>query len=154
MVDICLAIRQLSLAWPDVDFVFPVHPNPNVQAVVRSSLGGLGNVRLCEPMAYLSFVAAMSQATVILTDSGGVQEEAPALATPVLVMRTETERPEAVDAGCARLVGSDAAVIVEETSRLLGSGEACAAMATGISPYGDGHASARIVDVLQREAFS
>ena len=152
MADICLAIRQLSLAWPDVDFVFPVHPNPNVQAVVRSTLDGLGNVRLCVSMGYLPFVAAMSQATVILTDSGGVQEEAPALATPVLVMRSETERPEAVDAGCARLVGSDAQVIVEETSRLLGSPEARAAMATGISPYGDGYAAARIVEVLRREA--
>ncbi len=152
MQAICAAIRQLARAWPEVDFLVPVHPNPNVRQVVHTALQGLPNVDLREPMDYLTFVAAMNQATLVLTDSGGVQEEAPALAKPVLVLRHETERPEAVSAGCARLVGSDTALIVSETSRLLASAEACEAMAPGVSPYGDGRAAERIVEVLRRES--
>jgi UDP-N-acetylglucosamine 2-epimerase (non-hydrolysing) len=117
---------------------------------VEAALGGHPRITLCAPLDYLPFVAAMKKSTLILTDSGGVQEEAPALGKPVLVLRAETERPEAVEAGVVKLVGTDAGVIVAEAQRLLDDPVAYRVMAQGVSPYGDGHASLRIADILQR----
>lgn len=151
--EICKAVLTLVERNEDVQVLFPVHPNPNVQAVVYEILGGHSHVILCEPLSYLPFVAAMRRAYLILSDSGGVQEEAPALGKPVLVLRSETERPEAVQAGAVKLVGSDFHTIVEEAQLLLSDQSAYQKMAQGISPYGDGLAAARIVKVL-KEYFS
>jgi UDP-N-acetylglucosamine 2-epimerase (non-hydrolysing) len=145
---ICGAIRELHDRHPEVEFLWPVHPNPAVAPVVQGLLAGLSRVRLCRPLPYGSFVSAMARATLILTDSGGVQEEAPALGKPVLVMRQESERPEAIECGVARLVGSDAATIVEETTRLLHDPEAYRSMARGMSPFGDGRAARRIAQIV------
>lgn len=150
---ICRAIRQLVDRYDDIEILYPVHPNPNVQASAHELLGGNPRIRLCDPLDYAPFVEAQKRACLILTDSGGVQEEAPALGKPVLVLRSETERPEAVDEGVVRLVGTDEARIVAEASRLLDSETAYLAMARGVSPYGDGHAASRIAGVL-REALS
>lgn len=148
LAEICRAIAALAALRPDVDFLFPWHPNPNVRAVVQPAIGSLPNVTLCEPLDYLQFVAAMRQSHFILSDSGGVQEEAPALAKPVLVLRRETERPEAVAAGVVKLVGHDFDDIVAAADALLDQPQAYAAMARGVSPYGDGHAAARIERIL------
>jgi UDP-N-acetylglucosamine 2-epimerase (non-hydrolysing) len=144
---ICKAIRTLALRFPDTAFVYPVHLNPNVREPVRRLLGELdgGNVHLIEPLDYLQFIALMDRSTLILTDSGGVQEEAPSLGKPVLVMRETTERPEAVEAGTVRLVGTDEEVIVAETSRLLSDRAAYESMSRAHNPYGDGRAAGRIV---------
>ena len=149
--EVCLAIRDLADRHDDVHFVYPVHPNPNVSGPAREILDGHDRITLCPPMDYLPFVAAMKHAHLVLTDSGGVQEEAPALGKPVLVMRRETERPEAVQAGVVKLVGPVREAIVAEVSRLLDDPDAHAGMAKGVSPYGDGHAAARIVDILERD---
>lgn len=146
---ICRAVRTLARRFPDTTFVYPVHPNPNVREPVNRLLGpstGADNVVLLEPLGYLEFVALMDRTTLILSDSGGVQEEAPALGKPVLVTRTTTERPEAVEAGTVRLVGTDERVIVEETGRLLTDPVAYHAMARAHNPYGDGRASERIAN--------
>jgi UDP-N-acetylglucosamine 2-epimerase (non-hydrolysing) len=148
---VCRAIRILVDRHEDIEVLYPVHPNPNVSATARELLGDHPRIRLCAPLDYAPFVEAQKRAYLILTDSGGVQEEAPALGKPVLVLRTETERPEAVDEGVVRLVGTDQARIVEEASRLLDDEEAYRAMARGVSPYGDGEASRRIVEVLRGE---
>ncbi|HEY0309574.1 MAG TPA: UDP-N-acetylglucosamine 2-epimerase, partial [Luteimonas sp.] len=132
-----------------IHVLYPVHPNPNVALPARELLGGHPRITLCEPLDYLPFVAAMKRATLVLTDSGGVQEEAPALGKPVLVMRRETERPEAVAEGVVRLVGPDREAIVAEAGRLLRDADAYAAMARGTSPYGDGHAAGRIAAILR-----
>lgn len=145
---ICRAIAILAARYPDVDFLVPVHPNPSVKTTLEPVLCAFANIRLCEPLDYLQFVAAMQQACVVLTDSGGVQEEAPALAKPVLVMRERTERPEAVEAGVAKLVGTRDDVIVSEVCSLLDDPLAYAQMARGVSPYGDGRAAERIASVL------
>lgn len=145
---VCEGLRTLAERNPDVAFVYPVHPNPNVKDVAHAALGNLPNFTLCEPLDYAPFVAAMQRAHFIISDSGGVQEEAPALGKPVLVLREETERPEAVDEGVVRLVGPNAAAIVEHGQRLLDDPAAYAAMARGVSPYGDGQASGRILKVL------
>ena len=145
--DICRALAAIG-ARDDVEIVFPVHPNPNVQEPVRRHLSGRPHIHLIDPLDYLSFVAVMSDAHLIVTDSGGIQEEAPALGKPVLVMRDVTERPEAVAAGTVRLVGTDAERIVGETRRLLEDGDAYAAMARAANPFGDGHASERILAEL------
>lgn len=150
LVAICDAVQELAARYQDAVFVLPVHPNPNVREVVRERLVTTPNVRLISPLEYLPFVQMMKRADIILTDSGGVQEEAPALGKPVLVMRAETERPEAVDAGVVRLVGTDRATIVRELSVLMDDPVAYRSMARGVSPYGDGHAAARIVEILQR----
>jgi UDP-N-acetylglucosamine 2-epimerase (non-hydrolysing) len=148
---ICRAIAELAGRFPDVSFVYPVHLNPNVRAPVQRILGAAGgNVHLTEPLSYLPFVALMDRATLLLTDSGGIQEEAPSLGKPVLVMRDRTERPEAVEAGTARMVGTDARAIVAETSRLLTDPTAYAAMARAHNPYGDGRAAGRVVDACLR----
>jgi UDP-N-acetylglucosamine 2-epimerase (non-hydrolysing) len=150
---ICLALHTLAARNPDVQFLYPVHPNPNVKDVAQAMLGDCANIRLCEPLDYAPFVAAMKRSYLIISDSGGVQEEAPALGKPVLVLREETERPEAVEQGVVKLVGPNYDRIVEETQRLLDDESAYRAMARGISPYGDGHGAERIVKVL-REYFS
>lgn len=149
LLEICRAIQHLADRNSNVQFLYPVHPNPNVKDVVRSQLQGHPSVVLCDPLDYLPFVGALQRAYLILTDSGGVQEEAPALAKPVLVMRRETERPEAVDAGVVKLVGPDFDRITAETQRLLDDDAAYAGMARGVSPYGDGYAAGRIVSVLR-----
>lgn len=147
--EICLAVRELVEKYPDIHVLFPVHPNPNVVSTVNEILSGHPSITLTSPLDYLPFVAAMKRAHLILSDSGGVQEEAPALAKPVLVLRRETERPEAVEEGVVRLVGADRAAIVTQASALLDDAGAYAAMARGVSPYGDGKASQRIVDILK-----
>ncbi len=143
----CLALSDLA-ARDDVQIVYPVHLNPSVQEPVNRILGATPNVRLIEPLDYLPFVYLMTQSHLILTDSGGVQEEAPSLGKPVLVMRDTTERPEAVEAGTVRLVGTDRARIVSEAARLLDDPEAYAAMSRAHNPYGDGLASSRIIDAI------
>ncbi|MBI1199550.1 MAG: UDP-N-acetylglucosamine 2-epimerase (non-hydrolyzing) [Phenylobacterium sp.] len=142
--EICAALIQLA-SRPDVEVVYPVHLNPHVRAQVMGRLRGLDQIRLIEPLGYLAFVALMRRAALVLTDSGGVQEEAPALGRPVLVMRDATERPEALRAGAARLVGARAEVIVREAGRLL-DGEVHAVAAPNL--YGDGAAAERIVDSI------
>jgi len=151
--NICRALRTLAENNPEVQFLYPVHPNPNVKDVAHEFLAGLQNFTLCEPLDYAPFIAAMKRAYIILTDSGGVQEEAPALGKPVLVLRDETERPEAVEQGVVKLVGPNYERIVEEAQRLLDDETAYKAMARGVSPYGDGHAAERIVKTL-REHFT
>ncbi len=150
MEGIASAIRQIAQR-PDVAVIFPVHFNPNVRKVMNEGLAGLDNVALIEPLDYPHFARLINIAEIMLTDSGGVQEEAPALGKPVLVMRETTERPEGVEAGTAKLVGTDAATIVTEISTLLDDTEAYEAMARAHNPFGDGHSSARIVELLANE---
>ena len=151
---ICRALAELARRAPDVDFVYPVHLNPKVRGPVADLLAPAArtsrNIHLIEPLPYLPFVALMEQASLILTDSGGVQEEAPSLGKPVLVMREVTERPEAVEAGTVRLVGADFNRIVSETMRLLSDEEACRTMSRAHNPYGDGQAAPRIVRECSR----
>jgi UDP-N-acetylglucosamine 2-epimerase (non-hydrolysing) len=150
LANICGALLDLCHQFPDLRILYPVHPNPNVRATVRRLLGGNSRITLAEPLAYPDLVAAMRGAKVILTDSGGIQEEAPALAKPVLVLRAVTERPEAVELGVAKVVGTDRAAIVSETRRLLLDSEHYARMARGGSPYGDGRAAERIRDIVRQ----
>ncbi|RMF61154.1 MAG: UDP-N-acetylglucosamine 2-epimerase (non-hydrolyzing) [Calditrichaeota bacterium] len=150
--NICLAIREVAERFPDVAFVYPVHLNPNVRRPVHRILGKHERVHLIEPLSYEPFVWLMDRATVVLTDSGGVQEEAPSLGKPVLVMRETTERPEGVAAGNARLVGVSRERIVEALSLLLRDPNARAEMASVNNPYGDGHAANRIVEILMHES--
>lgn len=150
MQHICAAIRTLAQHYPDLDFIYPVHPNPGVRQVVYQTLHGQPNVVLTEPCDYPVFCQLMSQARLILSDSGGVQEEAPALGKPVLVLRDETERPEAVALGCNLLVGTQTRRIVEAARTLLEDQQAYDRMARAGSPYGDGQASQRILDVLRQ----
>jgi UDP-N-acetylglucosamine 2-epimerase (non-hydrolysing) len=154
---ICRAIVKLAERFPEAHFIYPVHLNPNVRSTVMSMLGhGRGgrimsdNIHLIDPLSYLPFVALMKRARLILTDSGGVQEEAPSLGKPVLVMRDTTERPEAVDSGTVRLIGTDCERIVRETALLLTDKAAYEAMSRAHNPYGDGRAAERIVEILQR----
>ena len=147
MEAIAKAIRSLA-ARPDVAMIFPVHLNPNVRSVMSERLAGLANVALIEPLDYPHFARLLDVSTLMLTDSGGVQEEAPALGKPVLVMRETTERPEGVEAGTAKLVGTDAGRIVAEAERLLDDEAAYAAMARAHNPFGDGHSAARIAELL------
>jgi len=149
-VRICRALRMLVERNPDVEVVYPVHPNPNVRKPVCAILGGVPRVYLIKPLEYLPFVRLMERAYLILTDSGGIQEEAPALGKPVLVMRDVTERPEAVEAGTAKLVGTDAEAMVSATERLLRSTAAYRKMARARNPFGDGRASARIAVALRQ----
>jgi UDP-N-acetylglucosamine 2-epimerase (non-hydrolysing) len=148
-VDLCNAIRTLATNHPDWLLLYPVHLNPNVQQPVHEILGGLDNVQLIQPLEYLPFVWLMDQCDLILTDSGGIQEEGPSLGKPVLVMRDVTERPEAVAAGTVRLVGTDQRRIVEAVELLLTDDSAYRAMANAINPFGDGHAAQRIVELIK-----
>jgi len=141
------AVRTLA-ARPDVAVIFPVHLNPNVRAVMNQRLAGLDNVALLEPLDYPHFARLLDIAHLMLTDSGGVQEEAPALGKPVLVMRETTERPEGVEAGTALLVGTRADRLVKEVERLLDDPDAYERMARAHNPFGDGQASGRIADLL------
>lgn len=150
---ICEALARIATENPDVQVLYPVHLNPNVQEPVKRLLGSIGNVHLIEPQDYLPFVYLMDKSTLILTDSGGIQEEAPSLGKPVLVMRDTTERPEAVEAGTVKLVGTDRATIVREANRLLDDVAAYDAMARAHNPYGDGKAAARIRDILMQQIF-
>jgi len=145
---ICAALRKIAVEYPELDIVYPVHLNPNVQEPVKRLLSGLSNVYLIEPLDYLPFVYLMDRCFIVLTDSGGIQEEAPSLGKPVLVMRDTTERPEAVDAGTVLLVGTNQEKIVSEVKRLLDDDEAYKKMSFAHNPYGDGQASKRIVDAI------
>jgi UDP-N-acetylglucosamine 2-epimerase (non-hydrolysing) len=147
--NICSAILRLAQQFADCEFVYPVHLNPQVEGPVRRALGGVRNIHLREPVAYPEFVWLMDRAAVILTDSGGVQEEAPSLGKPVLVLRDTTERPEAVEAGAARLVGTAVEAIVAETARLLSDPAEYAARQVTCNPFGDGCAAGRIVDLME-----
>ncbi len=153
-VNICEAIRDLAGKHKNVELVYPVHLNPNVREPVEKILSSIGNVHLIEPVSYEEFIYLMNKAYLLLTDSGGVQEEAPALGKPVLVMRENTERPEAVEAGTARLVGTDRDEIVARSDELLDDPNAYQRMATATNPYGDGTAAEQIVDCLARQPSS
>lgn len=147
MAQIAAALKKLA-ARTDVAVIYPLHPNPNVAGVMRSELAGCDNIALTEPLDYLDFVAMMAASDIILTDSGGIQEEAPSLGKPVLVMRDTTERPEGVAAGTAKLVGVDAVTIVKEAARLLDDHHTYSEMAKAHNAYGDGTASKRIVEAI------
>ena len=149
--NICLAIREVADQFEDVLFVYPVHLNPNVQEPVNRILVGHKRIHLIEPLTYAPFVWLMDRATIVLTDSGGVQEEAPSLGKPVLVMRETTERPEGIDAGNAILVGTQKKSIVTHLADLLDHQDKREAMAKVSNPYGDGQAAKRIVDILERK---
>lgn len=162
---VCQAIKTLAQKYPKVDFIYPVHPNPNVRKAILEVFGvsevaqtsqlneldnsSISNLKFIEPLDYVEFVTMMAKSTLVLTDSGGIQEEAPGLGKPVLVMRDTTERPEAVDAGTVRLVGTDQQKIVDEVSRLLDDDDWYHQMSHAVNPYGDGHACQRILDVLR-----
>lgn len=147
--EICAALEESARRNPDVQFLFPVHPNPHVKDVVHATLAASPNILLSQPLEYGPFVAAMKASYCVITDSGGVQEEAPALGKPVLVLRDETERPEAVDEGVVKLVGPHRDRILVELQRLLDDPTAYKAMAKGVSPYGDGRSAERIVNTLR-----
>jgi UDP-N-acetylglucosamine 2-epimerase (non-hydrolysing) len=146
---ICRALAELAVRYPDTHFIYPVHLNPNVLEPVHQALDGLTNIHLIAPLSYLPFIRLMDASYLLLTDSGGVQEEAPSLGKPVLVMRDTTERPEAVEAGTVRLVGADQSAIINETARLLDDEQAYADMARAHNPYGDGQACGRILDACR-----
>ena len=153
-INICEAIKELTRRFPEVDFVYPMHLNPNVRQPIHKvfgdSLQGLGNMFFIEPLEYLSFVLLMERSCLVLTDSGGIQEEAPGLGKPVLVMRDTTERPEAVEAGTVRLVGTDYGRITSEVSTLLNDSTAYDSMSKAVNPYGDGQACPRIVGFIDK----
>ena len=146
--NICRALAELAKS-PDLQIIYPVHLNPNVQKPVYESLGSFDNIQLIEPLDYLPFVHLMNKAHIIITDSGGIQEEAPSLGKPVLVMRDTTERPEALEEGTVRLVGTDSHAIVSEVKRLLASDKAYQTMARAHNPYGDGQAARRIINTIE-----
>ena len=150
MEDLCSAIRDMAVTHQDWLFIYPVHLNPRVQEPVQAILSGISNIHLIEPLDYLSFIWLMNRSDLILTDSGGIQEEAPSLGKPVLVMREVTERVEAVEAGTVRLVGTNRAVIRYEVERLLTKPELYQAMASITNPYGRGNSATEIVDIIER----
>ena len=154
-INMCTAIRDLTKKYPDVDFVYPMHLNPNVRKPIHEvfgeNLANLGNMFFIEPLQYLEFVYLMEKSTIVLTDSGGIQEEAPGLGKPVLVMRDTTERPEALKSGTVRLVGTDYNKIVSEVSVLLDDASAYESMSKAVNPYGDGKACERIVNTFLLE---
>lgn len=154
-INICTAIKDLTQKYPDVDFVYPMHLNPNVRKPIHEVFGedlsNLGNMFFIEPLEYLSFVYLMEKSTIVLTDSGGIQEEAPGLGKPVLVMRNTTERPEALEAGTVKLVGTDYNMIVGEVSNMLSDSKEYEKMSRAVNPYGDGKACNRIVRILAGE---
>jgi len=147
---ICMALRDLVQRFDDVRVVYPVHLNPNVTSTVGKLLQGVDRIHLVPPVDYLTFLQLMDRSHLILTDSGGVQEEAPSLHKPVLVLRKLTERPEACEAGAAKVVGTDRRVIVAEASRLLGDDDAYRLMTQPANPFGDGRAAHRIVSLIAR----
>jgi UDP-N-acetylglucosamine 2-epimerase (non-hydrolysing) len=149
LANICSAVLDLCREFPHLKVLYPVHPNPNVRATVEKMLSGHAQIQLSEPLSYPDMVAAMQHARLILTDSGGIQEEAPALCRPVLVLRAVTERPEAVELGVARVTGTQRSEIVAAASEVLRDTQLYARMANGGSPYGDGHAAARILGAIR-----
>ncbi len=153
-ISMCSAIRDLAQKYSNVDFVYPMHLNPNVRKPIHQVFGedlcNLGNIFFIEPLEYLSFVYLMEKATIVLTDSGGIQEEAPGLGKPVLVMRNTTERPEALQAGTVKLVGTNYDMIINTTSELLDNQQAYLSMSQAVNPYGDGRACGRIVEFLKQ----
>lgn len=153
-IHMCTAIKDLTQKYPQVDFVYPMHLNPNVRKPIHEVFGedlsGLDNMFFIEPLEYLSFVYLMEKSTIVLTDSGGIQEEAPGLGKPVLVMRDTTERPEALSAGTVHLVGTDYDKIVSEVSMLLDDAACYERMSKAVNPYGDGKACQRVIDVLSK----
>ena len=153
-INICEAIKTLANRFTDCDFVYPVHLNPNVQEPVTSLLGDLDNVHLSEPLSYLPFVYLMNRACLLLTDSGGIQEEAPSLGKPVLVMRETTERPEALAAGTVKLVGANEERIVAGVAQLLTDKDTYTQMSRALNPYGDGNACQRICAVLEERSMN
>lgn len=154
-ISMCTAIRDLAAKYPNVDFVYPMHLNPNVRKPIHEvfgeNLNDLGNMFFIEPLQYLEFVYLMEKSTIVLTDSGGIQEEAPGLGKPVLVMRDTTERPEALECGTVHLVGTNHDLIIKEVSTLLDCKEAYDKMSKAVNPYGDGTACSRIVKVFQKD---
>jgi UDP-N-acetylglucosamine 2-epimerase (non-hydrolysing) len=150
-INICNALRHLAVAKKDVHIIYPVHLNPNVQKPVHGILGNIENIHLIEPLEYLPFVYLMSNSYFVLTDSGGIQEEAPGLGKPVLVMRDTTERPEAVEAGTVKLVGTDDKKIISESLKLLEDSTYYNIMSKAHNPYGDGKASEKIAARLKQE---
>ena len=148
-IDICTALREIALKNPNIDIVYPVHLNPNVQKPVQELLSGIDNVYLINPLQYEQFVYMMEKSLFIITDSGGVQEEAPSLGKPVLVMRNTTERPEALEAGTVRLVGTDTNLIIEQAQQLICNRESYKNMSKASNPYGDGSASVKIVSYIK-----
>lgn len=152
-INICSALKQIALENPNIQIIYPVHLNPNVQKPVYELLDAVKNIQLIAPLSYPAFVWLMSKSKLIITDSGGVQEEAPSLGKPVLVMRNTTERPEAVDAGTVILVGTDAQKIVTETTKLLNNKEVYQKMSALHNPYGDGKACKRIVEFIMEKKF-
>lgn len=149
LAHICQAINVLAGRFPEVDFVYPIHLNPNIRKPVHEIVNeNFKNIYLLEPLNYLEFIGMMQQCTLVLTDSGGIQEEAPAFGKPVMVMRDTTERPEAIEAGTARLVGTDSDTIVNSVSDLLMHSDRYDAMAHATNPFGDGHAAERIADFI------
>lgn len=154
-ISMCIAIKDLTKKYPNIDFVYPMHLNPNVRKPIHEVFGkdlsNLGNMFFIEPLEYISFVYLMEKSTLVLTDSGGIQEEAPGLGKPVLVMRDTTERPEAVTAGTVKLVGTDYNKIIEEVSALLDNDVHYKKMSMAINPYGDGQACSRIVTFLNQK---
>lgn len=157
LIRVCQAIKTLATKYTDVDFVYPVHPNPNVKKAIERIFGmekeyheqAHSNIHFIAPLEYNDFVTLLSRATIVLTDSGGIQEEAPGLGKPVLVMRDTTERPEALKAGTVKLVGTDKEKIVSEVSTLLDNPIAYSQMSKAVNPYGDGHACERIIEILR-----
>ncbi len=147
-INICTALKEIALGNPDIDIVYPVHLNPNVQKPVKELLSDIANVHLIEPLQYEQFIYMMDKSYFIITDSGGVQEEAPSLGKPVLVMRDTTERPEALEAGTVKLVGTDTELIIKEAQELIDSKEAYTRMSKASNPYGDGHACEKIVKFI------
>ena len=157
-ISMCTAIKDLTQKYPDVDFVYPMHLNPNVRKPIHQVFGedlsNLGNMFFIEPLEYLSFVYLMEKSTIVLTDSGGIQEEAPGLGKPVLVMRDTTERPEALEAGTVKLVGTNYDKIMEEVSRLLDDNSYYDTMSKAVNPYGDGQGCRRIVETFKGNSIN
>ena len=148
-INICTALKEIALKNPNFDIVYPVHLNPNVQKPVKELLSNIDNIYLIEPLQYEQFIYMMDKSYFIITDSGGVQEEAPSLGKPVLVMRDTTERPEAVDAGTVKLVGTNTALIISEAQKLIDDTKAYEVMSQASNPYGDGHACRKIINFLE-----
>jgi UDP-N-acetylglucosamine 2-epimerase (non-hydrolysing) len=152
-INICEALSELAIKFPNIHFIYPVHLNPNVQNPVNSLLSEFNNVHLITPLDYEPFIYLLTKCYLVLTDSGGIQEEAPSIGKPVLVMRDVTERPEAVKAGTVKLVGANKTNIVIEVSQMIESEERYISMSQSHNPYGDGKASERIIDHIKREIY-
>ena len=148
-MNICEALKTIAINYPEMDIIYPVHLNPNVQKPVFELLDNQKNIHLINPLEYLPFVYLMSKSYLVLTDSGGIQEEAPSLGKPVLVMRDTTERPEAVEAGTVKLVGTNKDTIIKEVEALINNPELYSVMSKAHNPYGDGKASERIIRIIE-----